>query len=271
MSSNYQNAIIGQPKLCQVIAKSTLDNLPQSIMLIGPQGCGKHLVCHHLAAHLGLELEEVSSKMTDEKIFDILSYPHPCLYIFNVDGFLPKVQNSLLKLIEEPIAGVHIAVIATSLTKVLPTLSNRCIKWTFEPYQKEDLRSFIDSHCTAKDLALNVAQTPGQALLYSTQNLEAAGNLADNMVTRIHQASLANVLSIGDKVAFRGEVTGIELGLLLTMLRLRLIDAIEESESLRYQRMYEVLNSYYKKFDFCISKARVFDGLLIDLWEAAQE
>ena len=94
--------LIGQKKLTDRINRLTLDSFPQAIFLYGRRGCGKHFVCNLIAERLGLVLKELDTKITDDLALQIVGEVQPTLYVIDVNQCSPKLQESLLKLIEEP-------------------------------------------------------------------------------------------------------------------------------------------------------------------------
>ena len=134
---------IGQKKLTDKINKLTLDNFPQAIFLYGRRGCGKHHVCNLIAEKLGLTLKELDTKITDDLALQITEEVQPTLYTVNVNQCPPKLQGSLLKLIEEPKPATFFAFLSTSPQLLLPTVANRCQVWKFEKYKKK--KSFSSS------------------------------------------------------------------------------------------------------------------------------
>lgn len=59
----------------------------------------------------------------------------------------PIVQNKLLKVLEEPPAGVHFLVCATSLSPVLDTVKSRVKTLTIPPFSKEQIFDALERDC----------------------------------------------------------------------------------------------------------------------------
>ena len=151
---------IGQRNLIERVNSLNLDSFPRSLMLIGDKGCGKHTLCEYIANKLGLEMVILDNKLTDEMVEKITFSPFPTLYIVNVDEALIKTQNTILKLVEEPLKNTYIILLSEDATKVLDTLLNRCKKWNFRKYSDEELLHFINEDCPNKELCLELFSTP---------------------------------------------------------------------------------------------------------------
>ena len=61
----------------------------------------------------------------------------PKIYIIDSSTISIKEQNIILKFVEEPLKNSYIIILKNS--KLLPTILNRCQKWKFEAYSKEEL------------------------------------------------------------------------------------------------------------------------------------
>ncbi len=115
------------------------DNLPKTIMFLGPKGCGKNTMAKYLSEHVGLELVNIDENVAYEQIEQLLLNPIRKIYFIDLDCFKEKQQNQFLKFIEEPSNTVNIILTATSENNVLPTILSRGIKFHFEEYTTEEL------------------------------------------------------------------------------------------------------------------------------------
>lgn len=262
--------LVGQKKLADKINKLTLDNFPQAVFLYGGKGCGKHLVCNLITEKLGLALRELDTKVTDDLALQITEEVQPTLYIVDVNQCLPKLQGSLLKLIEEPKPTNFFAFLSTSPQLLLSTVANRCQVWKFEKYTREELQQFVTSHTTSQDQILELATTPGQVQELQQQPLVEIIQLVDNIIDKIATASPSNTLHIADRVGFKNEKEKIDPESLILVLKNRLLKRIQSDLSPVYINMYKQLLDYSAKRDLYIVQQRAFDNLLINLWEAAR-
>ena len=241
MSTNFQNAIIGQIKLLDKINSLTLSTLPHSLLFIGEYGCGKHFICNYIANKFNLELNKLDNNIKQEDIDNIISKPYPCLYVVELDNAIPKFQNTILKLIEEPTAGVFIIGLTSNTNNLLLTLSNRCQKWYFEKYSKEELNQFIKDKSKA-NLLLSVFDTPGQIIIGQEYPIEEMKNLATNMLDRIGNASVPNTLSISDKLAWKDEKEKFNVEIFLKVLEKRSLEKEICSENKTYLKEFKLIS-----------------------------
>ena len=257
----------GQPKLVERVQGLTFDTMPQSLLLMGPRGCGKHTVCSLIAQQLGMSIVELTEKLDDQFIAELYQRAVPTIYLVVANQLSSRAQSSLLKIVEEPVSGAFFIILSESAADILPTLSNRCQQWVFEPYVKELLSSFTDG---TQPLVLEIAQTPGQVLEMQQHPLEQMAQLANNIIEKIGTASPSNTLCISDKLAFKSEKDKFEPSLFISVLRHQLVQHIIEDRNPTYPLMYQQLKAYLTKKNLFIVQQKAFDNLLLNLWEAAR-
>lgn len=270
MPTDFQNAIIGQTKLLNKINAFTIDSLPHSVLMIGDLGCGKHTLCKYIANKFGLEFSILSNNINNEDVENILFKPYPCLYIVELDNAIPKFQNTILKLIEEPTAGVFIIGLTSNTNNLLLTLSNRCQKWYFEKYSKEELSQFIKDK-NKIDLLLSIFNTPGQIIIGQEHPIEEMKSLAINMLDRIGNASIPNTLSISDKLAWKDEKDKFNPDIFLQVLEKTSLEKVINSEDKKYLREFKLINQLRSRLNLCISRQRTFEEFLIQLKEVGKD
>lgn len=263
--------MLGQDKLIKRIDSLNLDTFPQSLLLLGDKGCGKHSLTNYIEAHLGIELKRLDSKLSDEIIENILGVPYPVVYTIELDNMLPKYQNTLLKLIEEPPIGKYFILISNDSLNILPTVKNRCKIWEFEKYSKDTLSKFIRNN-QDNDLILNIAFTPGQILEYQDHPLKDISNLVSNILDRISITSLPNLLTITDRLTFKDERNKFNLGIFLKILKYQLfLRSVKSSNINVYNSMNFELNSFNEKLKLKnIDTQKAFENFLINFWEASK-
>lgn len=266
MSSDYTDAIVGQRKLKELVANYNLTTLPRSIILLGDTGCGKHLLCDYIADKFQLKKYEVNSKLTPDQLENICNTPYPILCIFNLGTLDLKFQFSLLKTLEEPRSNFFAVCISTGSAQVLPTLLNRCQLWTFSSYSREELSVFIDSKNSAKkDLLLDMFHTPGQLKEAQSSDIDSMSSIAYNIIYKIKNASLPNILSISDKIAFKNEKGKHNLDLFVRTLEYCILKVIQRDSTKIYLQMFEEIIRLRSKLLLSINKQHTFEGFLMAL------
>ena len=267
MYPDNKNALIGQTQINNRLANLTLKNLPHSILLIGEEGCGKHTLCKIIADKFDLQLKELDNNINQEDIDNIVFKPYLCLYFINLDNAIPKLQNNLLKFLEEPISNIYIICITSNINNVLPTLSNRCQRWYFEKYAKEELKKFI-TNSTNEDLILKIFDTPGQIIKGQDHPLQEMENLANTMIDRIAGASVSNILSISDnKIAWKNEQDKFNINIFLKVLEETILEKIKNNDDKKYYNIFHLINNLKSKLNLCISQQQTFEGFLMELKE----
>lgn len=257
----------GQPKLVERLQRLTLSSMPQSLLLVGPRGCGKHTLCSLIAQQLGVEVVEITEKLNAQFISELYERAVPTIYMIVANQLSSKAQSSLLKIVEEPVSGAFFIILSETVADTLPTLSNRCQQWIFESYSKEVLTSFADENCS---FVLDVARTPGQVLEMQQHPLEQMVQLANNIIEKIGTASPSNTLCISDRIAFKSEKDKFEPSLFIEVLKHQLVQHIKVDSNPIYPLMYQQLRLYLSKKNLFIVPQKAFDNLLLGLWEAAR-
>ena len=269
-----KDAIIGQDRLIDHINSYNIDTFPHSILLEGPVGCGKHTLCYAIGDALGLEVVELNSNAERKDVDTIQTKPYPCLYVIDITDVIPKFQNSILKILEEPPAGAFIICLCITRHAVLPTIRNRCAIWTFDRYLKDVLAKFVSSSYSTDDreIALSIFNTPGKIIKNQYCSLMPIKSLVLDILNRLGRASVPNILSIADKIAFKNEKGKIDLSVFMDALLYEAFNKVVNEPSVtKYQRVYQVISEMNRRVSNCISKQRTFEGYLIKLYEVLND
>ena len=269
MSSNFENEIIGQRNLIAKIQSFTIDTFPHSLLLCGDVGCGKHLMCKYISDYLQLDLNELGNNISDDDVTNIILNPSPCVYFVDLNNAISKTQNTLLKLIEEPPRGVFIICITTSLDWVLDTLSNRCKIWRFDAYKKEELLHFIPDNVGNKNIIFETFNTPGKILTSLNYDIQGMYSLSENIIERIHVASISNILTITDKFAWKEESNKYPIDLFIDVLTCSVFNKIKESDNQKYIRQFMLIKQLNKWLYYSSVKNKTFDEFLLKFKEVS--
>ena len=220
MFTDYKIAVSGQGKLVKLVRSFSFETFPSAVLLTGPRGCGKHLLSRYIAEYLDVPIEELDNKLNQDEVLRIIDNVDPCVYVVDLDNALPKTQNTLLKLLEEPPATAKFVCLCSTSEHVLPTLMNRCTRWFFEPYSAAALELFISHENTDKKaVLLSIADTPGQILKWQDCDLDTTVSFMDSVLDNIERASYTSVFRIPDKIAFKKRDTDqVDLDLIVRVL-----------------------------------------------------
>ena len=173
---------IGQTRILSALARYTIQNLPKTLLFIGDTGCGKKTVARYLASKLQLDFVELESSIKMEDIQDFLYSTLNTVYLIDLDRFSEKQQTQFLKFIEEPSKAVYTILTASSEAMVLPTIINRCIKYTFDSYTVEQLQE-ITGNSNLNPMTVEIFKTPGK-------------------LKNLTEASFKDILALANKVLY---------------------------------------------------------------------
>ena len=206
--------IIGQNKLLSKIdTYYTMTSLPKTLMFIGQAGCGKHAVAKYVAETFKLDYKEINEDISNADIDDYQHSTINTLYVIDLNKFTEKQQNQFLRWIEEPSKSVYVILTAASEAGILNTILNRCIKYTFEPYSKEQIEQITNT--SVNDLAFKIFQTPGKLLNLTEGSFNDIIDLAGKTVMNIGRAEYANALVIATKINYKDLYNKIDFDLFL--------------------------------------------------------
>lgn len=235
--------ITGQEKICNQIDKLTLDSFPRSLMLVGPKGAGKHLIVEYIANKFNLQVIDITTTLDQESIEELYNRVEPYLYIIQANELSVKEENTILKFVEEPLKNSYIILLAETDIGILPTILNRCQIWYLQNYTKEFLKTFV----TTNDYVLDIATTPGQVISLCNTSFDDMLQLADKIIDKIHIASVANTLTLSDKIGFKNETDKYDVKLFVDILLQRIVECCRKSTETRYTSAYMLTSELKKK------------------------
>lgn len=235
--------VTGQEKICNLIEKSTLDTFPRTLMLVGPEGSGKHLLCNEIKDKFQLISFDITEMLTLDTINEIYQKVEPYLYLIRINEISIREENIILKLLEEPLKNSYIILLAESVNDILPTILNRCQIWYLQNYTREYLSTFVDKNLSI----LDIAETPGQAIALSSEDFQNMIILADKMITKIHVATIPNTLTIADKIAWSNEKDKFNYNLFLKVLISRILYYNRTNVDNKLTQLYHLTNNLQVK------------------------
>ncbi len=258
--------MIGQERIKNELSKYNLNTLPQSILFLGEYGCGKHTLANELAQSYNLPLLDITEKINLNTINEIYNNPISTMFLINLDELTDREQNVLLKLVEEPLSGTYLVLIASGTYCVLNTILNRCATFSFECYTPEQLKNFSDD-----ESILELCTTPGQIKSVNQSILGETKSLASKIAGHIGEASFSNMLTIVNKVNFKDSYDKIDCILLI-----RAIAYCTElfykttGQSVYYDMYMKVEKALIKLRDSRLNKESLLTNLLIELWKISR-
>ena len=260
--------IIGQEKLVARIATYySAQFLPKTLMFLGPTGCGKHLVAKYVAETFKLDYVEINENVSASDLDEYLYSTIETLYVINLNEFTEKQQNQFLKFIEEPSKSVYVILTAASEAGVLPTILNRCIKYNFEPYTKEQIEQITNT--SVNELAFKIFQTPGKLLNLTGTSFNELMDLAGKTVMNIGRAEYANALVIATKINYKDLYNKIDFDLFLDAVEYLALEDYKNTANPQSFIVFQLTNKFKQ---YATQQRLIKEVLMINyittLWEA---
>ena len=255
--------VIGQEKICNKIDQLTIDTFPRSLMLVGSQGSGKHLICDYISEKFNLQQYDITETLDQEQIDEIYNRVEPYLYIIRANELSVKDENAILKFVEEPLKNSFIVLIAETENGLLQTIINRCQIWHLQNYKREYLTTFLNG---SDDYILEIAETPGQIMSLKNIPLDGMIELADKILNKIAIASITNTLTLSSKIGFKNEKNAFDSILFVDILISRIRHQWQRSSDVRLVDAYK-LTAELKKYVHMknLDYKSIFEKYLIEL------
>jgi replication-associated recombination protein RarA len=263
--------IIGQTKLLSKIdTYYAMNSLPKTMMFIGPAGCGKHLMAKYIAETFKLDYKEINDDVTNIELEDYQHSTIDTLYVINLNSFTEKQQNQFLKSIEEPSKSAYFILLTTSEAGILNTILNRCIKYTFEPYTKQEVEQITGT--TVNKQAFTIFKTPGKLLNMTDSSFSNIIALADSLVKNIHAAKYANALVISTKINYKDLYNKVDFNLFFDAVEYLALENFKANNTQRSFTIFKITNQF-KQYatQSNLIKETLMLNYLTTLWEAVQE
>ena len=262
--------IIGQEKLVNKLNNYNIDTLPHALRFIGPKGCGKHLMASYLAEKLALELVSIDDAFSSDDISALNYKTIKTLYLIDLNNFTEKQQNIFLKTLEDASSTAYFILTASSEAGVLPTILNRCIKYNFEPYTKEQIEQITNT--SVNDLAFKIFQTPGKLLNLTDTSFNELMDLAGKMVMNIGKAEYANALVIATKINYKDLYNKIDFDLFLDAVEYLALEDYKNTTREQSFIIFKITNQFKQ---YATQQRLIKETLMLNylttLWEALRE
>jgi DNA polymerase III gamma/tau subunit len=261
--------IIGQTKLMSAIDSFTGQSLPKTMLFIGPSGCGKHLVSRYIAQRFELDYTLIEESVTPEELESYTLKTLNTLYVIDLNKFSEKQQNQFLKFIEEPSKSVYIVLLANSEVGILPTVLNRCSKYFFDAYSKEELEQILNN--SVNDLAFEIFKTPGKLLNLTDTSFKDLLDLGEKVVQKIGQVSYGNVLIISTRINYKDLYSKIDFNLFFDVIEYLALEDFKRSGNRQSLIIFEI-TAKFKQYiaQQNLLKEALMLNYLTTLWEAVQ-
>ena len=261
--------VIGQTKLMSIIDSYTIQTLPKALMLIGNAGCGKRTISRYISEKFDLDYIEIDESLSSADIEDFLYRTINTLYVIDLTKFSEKQQNQFLKALEEASSTAYFILTACSGAGVLNTILNRCIKYTFEPYTKQEVEQITGT--MVNERAFTIFKTPGKLLNMTDNNFSNIITLADSLVKNINAAKYANALVISTKINYKDLYNRVDFNLFFDAVEYLALEDFKANGTQRSFTIFKITNQF-KQYatQSNLIKETLMLNYLTTLWEAVQ-
>lgn len=260
--------IIGQDKILKRIDKLTVDTFPRSLLLVGPEGSGKHSIAFYIKDKLNLPCLDITDNLSQEMIEDIYLKVEPFIYIIDSKNISVKEENTILKFLEEPLKNSFIIILSNNKNLLLPTITNRCQVWSLESYSYETLEKFITQECN-KEVILRIANTPGKVKQLQNYNVNVLLELADKIFEKVSVTNFANILLISNRIAFKDEVDKYNFNLFVDILLFTIKNKVLQCNDIKYLQYYNLTDKLCNERNIPhINTKNLFENYLLQLKRA---
>lgn len=196
--------IVGQKTLLEVIEKNITKGFPRFIILVGPDGSGKQLICNYIADRLGVDLIMGENKV--DSVRDIIlrahSEPIPTLFVFkDIDEMSQNAMNALLKITEEPLETSYFILTTRDKEKILETLISRGIVLNMDSYTSEELKEIISMNSynlqpSEMELMEQICDNPGDLDLFVNYGIQTFYDYCEQVFENIGEVAGCNAFKI---------------------------------------------------------------------------
>lgn len=249
--------MVGQKKLLAKI--DSLQKIPHSILLVGEQGSDYTGIIDYIASKVCASVIDISETVSKELIDNIYLNPNVCVYKCDLTSSDEKVQNTLLKLFEEPNAYSYIILYGSSVASLLETIVNRSYLLQMDRYSREELALLVTGD---KEEILSICTTPAQVEVANHTDLAELRKLCINVVTKLNKVSPGSALNISNKLNFKDEYSKFDITLFVKMLCKVMLE-------LKLFYLYSTLQEKLKYLYLMNDKKRYFDYIVLELWKVA--
>ena len=163
------------------------------------RGCGACPSCRRIDAghHAGFERlapdegarsisVDAAREMGNRALRAPLDGPAHVVVVDPAEALTVQAANALLKVLEEPPAGVYFVLLCASLRGLLPTIASRCVPIRFGTLPRDEVAAILDAHVpdldpAAREAALDLCGgRPGEAVrLANDRSVPALATLLD--------------------------------------------------------------------------------------------
>lgn len=281
--------LIGNEKVKELLQKSITSNkITHSYLFVGTSGIGKTLFAKEFAKRI-LQVPNINN---DENIADlnliqpeegkikieqirnlqskILEKPVEAqrkIYIIKeADTMTKEAQNCLLKTLEEPPEYAILILIATSESLILPTIKSRCIKVSFDPIEKQELKRYLESQgIESTQTLLEISQGSIEKALKLYNDNETFTKI-EKVFTNIENKKLLDVLNKIEGLYNKEKINDI-LEYINIILYRKIKETRQNTIRERYYKYIQEVENAKSNLKLNCNYDMTIDNLLYQIWE----
>lgn len=202
--------MLGQDRLLSLIDSYTIDTFPNSFILLGEYGSGRHTILNSISTKFNLQNKDITDSINYETIEDIKITPIPSLFVIDISKINIKEQNIILKILEEPNKNIFFGLVVENINLVLETVKNRCQIFKLQPYSIEMLEEICGY---TDDYIFEYASTPGQVKEFSNYDIVKTEDLCKKMISSYKKTGLADTLKLSRSFDYKDDYSKINFRL----------------------------------------------------------
>lgn len=261
--------MIGQKVIEDRLSEYDFSSFPQSNLVIGDKGAGKHMFIDMVCEKFSLSCEDISEDISKELIDDLYLRTGRSVYVIDIVKLAKKhryinKENALLKFIEEPPMLSKVFILVENKAQIIDTIINRCVLWEFLPYSIADLSRFKKNF--GDPAIFTLLDTPGKVIeAREEEYYKGLFEVCNSIVANIHRASVSNTLSLSKHLSFV-DADKYELKLFLRCLKLVMCNQYICTNDEKYYRSFELINEYIRKCGILnIDHKALFNSFILKL------
>lgn len=183
--------VIGQDRVKEILE----NKVSHFIILVGQKGQGKETLAKYVSEITDSTFFKLSTpKMEEVRHIIDKSYRLTNKELYYIKGEISKrVENALLKIIEEPPAFAYFVIGTVEVSRLLPTILSRAQVILLSPYTREQLGKVTDN-----ELILKLAENIGHIKQLEQVDVEKLYETGVKIINNINRVSAANVFNIID-------------------------------------------------------------------------
>ena len=261
--------MIGQDEIIKTLQWMNKEMFPQSNLIIGEHGAGKHTFIDEVCHKFNMEKYDITDTITKEFLDDLYISSNQYVYIIDIVELSKKTryinkENALLKFIEEPPEGCIIFILVENDIQIISTIRNRCMIWRFKRYLPDTLRPF--KKFTNNDIYY-IVDTPGKLLTCEDEvYYNELFDLCDKILCSVGRANVSNTLSL--EKHFINDDAKYTLEMFLKGMLITVYNVFLKTFEQKYLDIYFLTNDYIKKsFALNVNKKYLFDSYMMKFKE----